>query len=58
MKRRLALLLVSALFPGAARAQATTLSHVPEVVRKASQAGFPAVKRTEWRLKAGIKTGL
>jgi hypothetical protein len=52
MKRTLALLLVSALFPGAARAQATAASHVPEVVRKAFQARFPAVKRTEWKLKS------
>jgi hypothetical protein len=52
MKRTLALLLVSALFPGAARAQATTASHVPEVVKKALQARFPAVKRTEWKFKS------
>ena len=52
MKRTLTLLLASALLPAAARAQATTASQVPEVVKKAFQARFPAVKRTEWKLKS------
>jgi hypothetical protein len=58
MKRTLPLLLTSVLFPAAARSQATAASQVPEVVNKALQARFPAVERTEWKLKAGIKTGL